>query len=80
MVSTLDAVDKLTVSNNVFDSVMSIVPGLAGVWMSVRGSCVLELWDPDTLSIKLLYDIRTGKNSHNMKKVTLDMTLRPMVI
>ncbi|GFR67735.1 Ypt/rab gtpase activating protein [Elysia marginata] len=59
--STLDPVDRFNVSANPYDTVLSLVPGLPGVWVSVRGSSVLELWDPTTLSCKMLYDTRTGR-------------------
>ncbi|XP_012942944.1 serine-rich adhesin for platelets [Aplysia californica] len=59
--STLDPMDRFTVSANPYDTVLSLVPGLPGVWLSVRGSSVLELWDPMSLSCKMLYDTRTGR-------------------
>ncbi|CAG5130294.1 unnamed protein product, partial [Candidula unifasciata] len=59
--STLDPMDRFTVSGNPYDTVLSLVPGLPGVWISVRGSSVLELWDPMSLSCKMLYDTRTGR-------------------
>ncbi|GFN92902.1 C-jun-amino-terminal kinase-interacting protein 3 [Plakobranchus ocellatus] len=59
--STLDPVDRFNVSANPYDAVLSLMPGLPGVWISVKGSSILELWDPATLSCKLLYDIRNGR-------------------
>ncbi|CAL1542725.1 unnamed protein product, partial [Lymnaea stagnalis] len=59
--STLDPKDRFTVSANPYDTILSLVPGLPGVWISVRGSSVLELWDKETLSCRMLYDTRTGR-------------------
>ncbi|XP_055896131.1 uncharacterized protein LOC106079591 isoform X5 [Biomphalaria glabrata] len=59
--STLDPKDRFTVSTNPYDTILSLVPGLPGVWISVRGSSVLELWDPENITCKMLYDTRTGK-------------------
>ncbi|KAL8575677.1 hypothetical protein ACOMHN_055866 [Nucella lapillus] len=59
--STLDALDNFTVSSNPYDHILSLQPGLPGVWISVRGSSILELWDPATLCCKMLYDTRAGR-------------------
>ncbi|XP_076454498.1 uncharacterized protein LOC143289420 [Babylonia areolata] len=59
--STLDALDSFTVSSNPYDHILSLQPGLPGVWISVRGSSILELWDPATLCCKMLYDTRAGR-------------------
>ncbi|KAH9507622.1 hypothetical protein Btru_051637 [Bulinus truncatus] len=59
--STLDPKDRFTVSTNPYDTILSLVPGLPGVWISVRGSSVLELWDSENITCKMLYDTRTGK-------------------
>ena len=67
--STLDPIDRFNVSANPYDTVLSLVPGLPGVWVSVRGSSVLELWDPTNLSCKMLYDTRSGRYP-NLRKVS----------
>ncbi|XP_046560814.1 LOW QUALITY PROTEIN: uncharacterized protein LOC124269825 [Haliotis rubra] len=59
--STLDAMDNFTVSSNPYDHILSLAPGRPGVWISIRGSSILELWDIQTLSCKMLYDTRAGK-------------------
>ncbi|XP_059152821.1 uncharacterized protein LOC131938708, partial [Physella acuta] len=59
--STLDPKDRFTVSANPYDTILSLVPGLPGVWISVRGSSVLELWDQESLTCRMLYDTRTGQ-------------------
>ncbi|XP_025114538.1 uncharacterized protein LOC112576362 isoform X3 [Pomacea canaliculata] len=59
--STLDAMDSFTVSSNPYDHILTLQPGLPGVWISVRGSSILELWDPDALVCKMLYDTRASR-------------------
>ncbi|KAK6194816.1 hypothetical protein SNE40_000364 [Patella caerulea] len=56
---TLDAMDNFTVSSNPYDHILSLEPSMTGVFISVRGSSILELWDPQTLSCKMLYDTRS---------------------
>ncbi|XP_067661994.1 uncharacterized protein [Haliotis asinina] len=65
---TLDAMDNFTVSSNPYDHILSLAPGRPGVWISIRGSSILELWDRQTLSCKMLYDTRAGKYP-NLRKV-----------
>lgn len=31
-----------------------------GVWISLKGSSITEIWDPDLLTCKMKYDIRNG--------------------
>ncbi|XP_048244979.1 uncharacterized protein LOC124141828 isoform X3 [Haliotis rufescens] len=66
--STLDAMDNFTVSSNPYDHILSLAPGRPGVWISIRGSSILELWDVNALSCKMLYDTRAGKYP-NLRKV-----------
>ena len=67
--STLDALDSFSVSSNPYDHILSLQPGLPGVWISVRGSSILELWDPASLCCKMLYDTRAGRYP-NLRKVS----------
>ncbi|XP_041370358.1 uncharacterized protein LOC121384163 isoform X2 [Gigantopelta aegis] len=59
--STLDNLDNFTVSTNPYDHILSLEVGIPGVWISIRGSSILELWDPLSLSCKMLYDTRSGR-------------------
>ncbi|KAJ8300669.1 hypothetical protein KUTeg_022188 [Tegillarca granosa] len=59
--STLDAVDSFNVSINLYDHILTMVAGEYGIWITLRGSSILELWDPKTLSCKTLYDTRTDR-------------------
>ncbi|XP_064616291.1 uncharacterized protein LOC135480392 [Liolophura sinensis] len=58
---TLDPMDNFTVSANPYDQVLSLVPGEFGMWISLKGSSILELWDTKGLSCKMLYDTRAGR-------------------
>ncbi|KAL5012665.1 hypothetical protein ScPMuIL_011216 [Solemya velum] len=60
---TLDAMDSLVVSLNPYDHILSMVnAGDYGVWIALRGSSILELWDSQHLCCKLLYDTQTDKH------------------
>lgn len=58
---TLDAMDMFSVSVNPYDHILSLVPSIYGIWISLRGSSILELWDPRTLNCRMLYDTRTDR-------------------
>ncbi|XP_021357404.1 uncharacterized protein LOC110452957 isoform X2 [Mizuhopecten yessoensis] len=58
---TLDTMDNFTVSVNPYDHILSLIEGQYGVWIILRGSSILELWDPKTLNCKMLYDTRTDR-------------------
>ncbi|XP_062582307.1 uncharacterized protein LOC134244056 isoform X1 [Saccostrea cucullata] len=58
---TLDPIDNFHVSVNPYDHILSMVPGDYGIWVTLRGSSILELWDPKNLNCKLLYDTRTDR-------------------
>ncbi|XP_054706991.1 uncharacterized protein LOC129216801, partial [Uloborus diversus] len=55
---TLDLLDQFQTSSNGLDYVYRMVSGEQGVWISLRGSSVLQLWDPHSLTCRLLYDVR----------------------
>ncbi|XP_033761397.1 uncharacterized protein LOC117343169 [Pecten maximus] len=58
---TLDTMDSFTVSINPYDHILSLITGQFGVWIILRGSSILELWDAKTLNCKMLYDTRTDR-------------------
>lgn len=58
---TLDAMDIFSVSVNPYDHILSLTPSAYGIWISLRGSSILELWDPKTLNCRMLYDTRTDR-------------------
>ncbi|XP_060562937.1 uncharacterized protein LOC132722444 [Ruditapes philippinarum] len=58
---TLDAMDTFSVSVNPYDHILSLIPSEYGIWVSLRGSSILELWDPRTLNCRMLYDTRTDR-------------------
>ncbi|PAA93776.1 hypothetical protein BOX15_Mlig002084g3 [Macrostomum lignano] len=57
----LDPKEKFHVSNNPFDSILCLKRSRFGIWIAVRGSSVIELWDEDTLTCCLLYDVKELK-------------------
>ena len=65
---SLDTLDILSVSVNPYDHILSLVPGDYGIWITLRGSSILELWDPKSLCCRMLYDTRTDRYPH-LKKV-----------
>ncbi|KAK3601021.1 hypothetical protein CHS0354_008131 [Potamilus streckersoni] len=65
---TLDTMDTFSVSVNPYDHILSLVQGVYGIWISLRGSSILELWDPKSLHCKMLYDTRTDRYPHLRKE------------
>ena len=64
----MDTMDKFTVSANPFDHILTVCKCDNGVWISVKGSSMLELWDHQQLTCKMLYDIKENKHP-TLKKV-----------
>ncbi|CAN7993394.1 unnamed protein product, partial [Ixodes hexagonus] len=64
---TLDTVDQFQVSSSSLDYISVIQPCSIGepsnqsVWLSLRGSSVLQLWDAHSLTCKMLYDVREDR-------------------
>lgn len=64
---TLDTVDQFQISSSSLDYISLIQPCSIGdpanqaVWLSLRGSSVLQLWDSHTLTCKMLYDVREDR-------------------
>ncbi|CAH8497255.1 unnamed protein product [Schistosoma rodhaini] len=54
---TMDYYKQISISNNPLDVILKICLGENGVWIAVRGSSVIELWDPDRLIRILLFNI-----------------------
>ncbi|CAL8083326.1 unnamed protein product [Calicophoron daubneyi] len=57
--STLDYQGQFSVSNSALDLILTMKTGSYGVWIAVRGSSVIELWNPKTLNRMLLFDTFT---------------------
>ncbi|XP_054706992.1 uncharacterized protein LOC129216802 [Uloborus diversus] len=64
---TLDLLDQFQTSSNGLDYVYRMVSGEQGVWISLRGSSVLQLWDPHSLTCRLLYDVRDNYGTRALK-------------
>ncbi|XP_022246616.1 uncharacterized protein LOC106463422 [Limulus polyphemus] len=65
---TLDTVDQFQISTNLLDYISMLVLGEHGVWMAIKGSSVLQLWDPTSLVCRLLYDVRENMYPKSPKK------------
>ncbi|KFM71928.1 hypothetical protein X975_11735, partial [Stegodyphus mimosarum] len=44
-----------------------MVTGDQGVWITLRGSSILQLWDPHSLTCRLLYDVRDNYSTRAPK-------------
>jgi hypothetical protein len=67
---TLDGMDNFNVSVNPYDHILAMVSSEYGIWITLRGSSILELWDPRSLNCKMLYDTRTDRYPQ-LRKVLL---------
>lgn len=52
---------KFEVSINQFDHILMLSSGIHGVWLSVRGSSIVHLFDRNTFKRKFLLDVRTNQ-------------------
>ncbi|KAG8201283.1 hypothetical protein JTE90_016766 [Oedothorax gibbosus] len=64
---TLDAIDQFSTSSSCFDYLSMLVSDERGVWLTIRGSSVLQLWDPHSLTCRLLFDVRDHKYPRSPK-------------
>nr|XP_042899767.1 uncharacterized protein LOC107445093 [Parasteatoda tepidariorum] len=64
---TLDVVEQFQASSNNLDYIYRMLVGDQGVWITLRGSSILQLWDPYFLNCRLLYDIRENYSSRSSK-------------
>lgn len=73
----MDVMDKFAVSANPFDHILTICRCDNGVWISVKGSSTIELWDYQHLSCKMVYDIKEHKHP-TLQRVT-ELKLRSCI-
>lgn len=59
---------KFEVSANQYDTILMLNSSEYGVWLSIRGSSILHLYDKSSYSCKLMYNIRTSEYL-NIEKV-----------
>ncbi|GIY42109.1 uncharacterized protein CEXT_55481 [Caerostris extrusa] len=64
---TLDSVDQFHTSSSCLDYLSMLVADDRGVWLTIRGSSILQLWDPHSLTCKLLFDVRDNKYPRSPK-------------
>ena len=68
--STLDTLEKFPVSPSSFDHVSSLVTSHNDdVWVTVKGSTKVQLYDAEFLTCRLNYDVSTNKPAE-LQKVT----------
>lgn len=59
---------KFEVSANQYDAILTVNSSEHGVWLSIRGSSVVHLYDKRTYACKLLFDSRNNQYL-NIEKV-----------
>ncbi|XP_077504446.1 uncharacterized protein LOC144114520 isoform X2 [Amblyomma americanum] len=76
---TLDTVDQFQVSPSSLDYISLLQPCSSedGVWMALRGSSVLQLWDAQALTCKMLYDVRDDRYPRSPRQQEEDNELNP---
>lgn len=66
-------------SKNPYDVVRCMKSSEHGIWITVKGSSSIELWDPVSMTCKMKYDIKTGQYPYPQEvnrehiSVTLDI-------
>lgn len=70
--------DNFNVSVNPYDHILAMVYSEYGIWITLRGSSILELWDPRSLNCKMLYDTRTDRYPQ-LRKVGRLLTFHVLV-
>ncbi|XP_075734589.1 uncharacterized protein LOC119187687 isoform X3 [Rhipicephalus microplus] len=81
---TLDTVDQFQVSPSSLDYISLLQP-CSGVdpatdhcvWLALRGSSVLQLWDAQALTCKMLYDVRDDRYPRSPRQQEEDNELNP---
>ncbi|VDP99196.1 unnamed protein product [Trichobilharzia regenti] len=53
----MDFYKQISISNNPLDVILKLCLDEHGIWIAVRGSSVIELWDPNRLTRILLFNI-----------------------
>lgn len=81
---TLDTVDQFQVSPSSLDYISLLQPCSAEdpaadhcVWLALRGSSVLQLWDAQALTCKMLYDVRDDRYPRSTRQQEEDNELNP---
>lgn len=58
---------KFEISVNQFDHILMLNSSSHGVWLSIRGSSIIHLYDKTKFNCKLLFDIRTNQKLNSEK-------------
>lgn len=75
---TLDSVCSFMLSKNPYDVVRCMKSSEHGIWITVKGSSEIELWDPISMTCKMKYDMKAGQYPYpreddehlNMQRIT----------
>ena len=80
--TTLDTVDRLTpmtLSSCSLDDgavqTITTTSNSTAVWISLRGSSTLELWDVDTVTCTMLFDLATSASSSIRVGLTVSLSV-----
>ena len=66
--STLDTLEKFPVSLNSFDNLSNLVSTASDdVWVSVKGSAHVQLYDSDSLTCRVDFDVSTNTVAKKVK-------------
>lgn len=65
---TLDTLEKVPISTSQSDYVQTMVLGDEGVWLTLNGSSVVELWDKSEITCRLLFDVARGHSISHKKE------------
>jgi hypothetical protein len=58
---TLVCEKKFEISSNQFDHILMLKSSEHGVWLSVRGSSIIHLYDKTTRACKMLFNVRSNE-------------------
>ncbi|XP_054721852.1 uncharacterized protein LOC129231535 [Uloborus diversus] len=64
---TLDAIDQFQTSSSCLDYISMLVSDDRGVWLAIRGSSILQLWDSHNLTCRLLFDVKDNRYPRSPK-------------
>lgn len=64
---TMDTIDQFFISSNIMDIISKMVENDYGVWITIRGSSIVQVWDPSALICKMMFDTRDHKYPHGSK-------------
>ncbi|XP_013412235.1 uncharacterized protein LOC106174987 isoform X2 [Lingula anatina] len=58
---TLDPMDNFVVSTNPYDHILTLAMSQYGVWIAIKGSSIIELWDNRLLTCMMFFDVKDNR-------------------